>query len=137
MSDEQLPKKPDGTNYRFLIVDDSEFMVKNLERIITSFGAEVVGTALDGAQGIDKYMQLMPNVDLVTLDITMPNKNGIEALEGIRAVDAKARVVMVSALGNQEMVKTAILKGAKHFIVKPFNKEKVLEVMKLVIAKPV
>ncbi len=137
MADEMsLPKKPDGSNFKILIVDDSEFMIKNLERILTGMGADLLDTAMDGLQAVEKYKKHMPNVDLVTLDITMPNMSGIDALSAIREVDPKARVVMVSALGHQDVVKTAILKGAKHFVVKPFKAEKVYEVLKLVLSKP-
>ncbi|OGH55548.1 MAG: hypothetical protein A3G34_00530 [Candidatus Lindowbacteria bacterium RIFCSPLOWO2_12_FULL_62_27] len=137
MADElALPKKPDGSNFKILIVDDSEFMIKNLERILTGMGADVLDSALDGLQAVEKYKKLMPNIDLVTLDITMPNMSGIDALAAIRSADPKARVVMVSALGHQDIVKTAILKGAKHFVVKPFKAEKVFEVLKLVLSKP-
>ena len=97
--------KSDGSKYRVMIVDDSMFVAKQLGQILTSEGYEVVATAADGKEGVDKYKELAPNVDLVTMDITMPRMDGITALEQIMAFDKTARVVMVSALGKEELVK--------------------------------
>lgn len=148
----RLPAKPDGTKYRILIVDDAQFMIKTLQKMITDLGADVLDTACDGNEAVEKYKFHMSGgrppeaagtgtslsgVDLVTLDITMPNKNGIEALKEIRALDPKARCVMVSAMGTDDYVKQAILLGAKHFIAKPFKQEKVYEVLKLILSRPV
>lgn len=134
---ERLPTKPDGTKYRILIVDDAHFMIKTLDKMITDLGADVIDTALDGNEAVEKYKFHMPGIDLVTLDITMPIKNGIEALKEIRALDPKARCVMVSAMGTDDNVKEAILLGAKHFIAKPFKQDKVYEVLKLILSRPV
>ncbi len=117
----------DGTKYRVLIVDDSMFVAKQLSQILTSDGYEIVATAQDGKEGVDKYKELCPNVDLVTMDITMPRMDGITALEQIIAFDKNARVVMVSALGKEELVKKSLLSGAKNYIVKPLDRKKVLE----------
>ncbi len=119
--------KDDGTKYRVLIVDDSMFVAKQLSQILTSDGYEVVATAQDGKEGVDKYKELCPNVDLVTMDITMPRMDGITALEQIMAFDKNARVIMVSALGKEELVKKSLLTGAKNYIVKPLDRKKVLE----------
>ena len=119
--------KEDGTPYRVLIVDDSMFVTKQIGQILTSEGFEVVGTAGDGEQGVEKYKELFPNVDFVTMDITMPKMDGVTALEKIVAFDPEARVIMVSALGKQDLVKDALIKGAKNYIVKPLDREKVLE----------
>ena len=86
-----------------------------------------MATAQDGKEGVDKYKELCPNVDLVTMDITMPRMDGITALEQIVAFDKNARVVMVSALGKEELVKKSLLTGAKNYIVKPLDRKKVLE----------
>ena len=119
--------KADGTTFRVLIVDDSMFVAKQLGQILTSEGYEVVATAVDGVDGVEKYKALAPNVDLVTMDITMPKMYGITALEQIMAFDKNAKVVMVSALGKEELVKKSLLLGAKNYIVKPLDRKKVLE----------
>ena len=119
--------KLDGTKFRVLVVDDSMFVAKQLTQILTSDGYEIVATAQDGKDGVDKYKELCPNVDLVTMDITMPRMDGITALEQIMAFDKNARVVMVSALGKEELVKKSLLTGAKNYIVKPLDRKKVLE----------
>ena len=119
--------KLDGTKFRVLVVDDSMFVAKQLTQILTSDGYEIVATAQDGKDGVDKYKELCPNVDLVTMDITMPKMDGITALEHIMAFDKNAKVVMVSALGKEELVKKSLLSGAKNYIVKPLDRKKVLE----------
>ena len=119
--------KSDGSKYRVMIVDDSMFVAKQLGQILTSEGYEVVATAADGKEGVDKYKELAPNVDLVTMDITMPRMDGITALEQIIAFDKNAKVVMVSALGKEELVKKSPLLGAKNYIIKPLDRKKVLE----------
>lgn len=119
--------KLDGSKFRVLVVDDSVFVAKQLTQILTSDGYEIVATAQDGKEGVDKYKELCPNVDLVTMDITMPRMDGITALEQIVAFDKNARVVMVSALGKEELVKKSLLAGAKNYIVKPLDRKKVLE----------
>ena len=120
-------QRADGTKYRVLVVDDSLFIKKHLEQILTSEGFEVVDTATDGQEAVQKYQQLHPDVDLVTLDITMPKMDGIAALQQIMNFDSNAKVVMVSALGKQDLVKQALVLGAKGYVVKPLEREKVLE----------
>jgi len=119
--------KPEGTPYKVLVVDDSMFIAKQLGQIFTSEGFEVVGTASDGAQGVEKYKELYPNIDLVTMDITMPVMDGVSALEKILEFDKSACVIMVSALGKEDVVKKSLLMGAKSYIVKPLDRKKVLE----------
>ncbi len=119
--------KADGSAYRVMIVDDSMFVAKQLGQILTSEGYEVIATAVDGKDGVDKYKELAPNIDLVTMDITMPRMDGITALEQIMTFDKHARVVMVSALGKEELVKKSLLLGAKNYIIKPLDRKKVLE----------
>ena len=119
--------KPEGGAYRVLVVDDSMFIAKQLGQIFTSEGFEVVATAADGAQGVEKYKELHPNVDLVTMDITMPVMDGVSALEKILEFDKNAVVIMVSALGKEDVVKKSLLMGAKSYIVKPLDRKKVLE----------
>jgi two-component system chemotaxis response regulator CheY len=119
--------KPEGGSYRVLVVDDSMFIAKQLGQIFTSEGFEVAGTAADGAQGVEKYKELHPNIDLVTMDITMPVMDGVSALEKILEFDKNACVIMVSALGKEDVVKKSLLMGAKSYIVKPLDRKKVLE----------
>lgn len=119
--------KEDGSSYRVLIVDDSMFVTKQIGQILTSEGFEVAASASDGEEGVEKYKELYPNIDLVTMDITMPKKDGVTALEEIIEFDKEARVVMISALGKQDLVKKSLLIGAKNYIVKPLDRKKVLE----------
>ncbi len=119
--------KDDGSKFRVLVVDDSIFVAKQLGQILSSEGYEVVATAGDGQEGVDKYKDLYPNIDLVTMDITMPKMDGLTALEQIMAFDSSANVVMISALGKEELVKKSLLLGAKNYIVKPLDRKKVLE----------
>ena len=119
--------KEDGSKVRVLVVDDSMFVAKQLGQILSSEGYEIIATAADGKEGVDKYKELCPNVDLVTMDITMPRMDGITALEQIMTFDKNARVVMVSALGKEELVKKSLLLGAKNYIIKPLDRKKVLE----------
>lgn len=119
--------KEDGEPYRVLVVDDSMFVAKQLTQILTSEGFDVVDTASNGQEGLEKYKEHYPNVDLVTMDITMPKMDGVTALEKIIEFDKNARVVMISALGKQDLVKKALMIGAKNYIVKPLDRKKVLE----------
>ena len=119
--------KADGSKIRVLVVDDSMFVAKQLGQILSSEGYEIIATAADGKEGVDKYKELCPNVDLVTMDITMPRMDGITALDQIMTFDKNARVVMVSALGKEELVKKSLLLGAKNYIIKPLDRKKVLE----------
>lgn len=109
---------------KILITDDSMFMRQYLERILVRLGHEV-HQAKNGEEMLDLYQQLNP--DLVMLDITMPVLDGIGAVKKLREIDSQASVIMCSAMGQLVMVKEAIMYGAKDFIVKPFNAEKVTE----------
>ncbi|MDR3542965.1 MAG: response regulator [Desulfosporosinus sp.] len=108
-----------------MIVDDAAFMRMMLKDILTKNGFTVVGEAENGAVAVRKYMELQPH--LTTMDITMPEMDGIQALKEIRKRDAGARVIMCSAMGQQSMVIEAIQAGAKDFIVKPFEMNRVVE----------
>jgi two-component system chemotaxis response regulator CheY len=110
---------------RILIVDDTLFMRTLLKNILFSGGHTIVGEAADGDEAIARYQELKP--DLVTMDVVMPRMNGIEALKGIKTADPGARVVMCTAVGQEQMVKLAIKNGARGYIVKPFQAPKVLE----------
>lgn len=113
---------------RILIVDDAAFMRMMIRDILTKNGFEVVGEAQDGAQAVERFKELKP--DLVTMDITMPEMDGIAALKEIKKLDGNAKVIMCSAMGQQAMVIDAIQAGAKDFIVKPFQADRVIEAIK-------
>ena len=119
--------KDDGNPFRVLVVDDSMFVTKQIQQILTSEGFDVVGIAVNGEEGVEKYKELHPNVDLVTMDITMPKMDGVTALEKIMEFDKQATVIMISALGKQDLVKQSLMLGAKNYIVKPLDRKKVLE----------
>ncbi|MGB9804488.1 response regulator [Desulfofundulus sp.] len=118
---------------RILVVDDAAFMRMMIKNIITKNGYEVAGEAENGKQAVEKYVELKP--DLVTMDITMPDMDGIEAVKAIRAVDPNANIIMCSAMGQQAMVMDAIQAGAKDFIVKPFQQDRLLQAIERVLAR--
>lgn len=115
-----------------LIVDDASFMRMMLKDILSKNGYQTV-EAENGKKAIEKYKESHP--DIVTMDITMPEMDGIEALKEIKKVDAGAKIVMCSAMGQQAMVIEAIQNGAKDFIVKPFQADRVIEAVSKVIGK--
>ena len=116
---------------RVLIVDDAAFMRMMIKDILEKNGFEVVGEANNGIKAIEIYKKERP--DVVTMDITMPDMDGIEAVKQIKAFDPGAKVIMCSAMGQQTMVMDAIRAGAKDFIVKPFQADRVLEAIKKAI----
>ena len=116
---------------RILISDDAAFMRMMIKDILTKAGFEVAGEAENGAKGVEKYGELKP--DLVLMDITMPEMDGLQALKSIMSSDGNAKVIMCSAMGQQAMVIESIQNGAKDFIVKPFQADRVLEAVKKVV----
>ena len=106
---------------RVLIVDDAAFMRMSIRTMLQNYDFEIVGEAENGVMAIEKYQELQP--DIVTLDITMPEMDGLQALREIKKIDPAASVVMVSVLGQEARMKEAIIYGAKGFIVKPFKEE--------------
>ena len=114
-----------------LICDDAAFMRMMIKDILSKNGYNVVGEAENGAVAVDKYSELKP--DLVLMDITMPEMDGIQALKKIKEKDSAASVIMCSAMGQQAMVIESIQAGAKDFIVKPFQADRVLEAVKKVV----
>ena len=116
---------------RILICDDATFMRMMIKDILTKNGYEVAGEAENGLVAIEKYNELKP--DLVLMDITMPEMDGITALKKIVESDSEAKIIMCSAMGQQSMVIDSIQAGAKDFIVKPFQAERVVEAVKKVV----
>ena len=114
-----------------LICDDAAFMRMMIKDILTKNGYDIAGEAENGAVAVDKYSETKP--DLVMMDITMPEKDGIQALKEIRSKDGSANIIMCSAMGQQAMVIESIQAGAKDFIVKPFQADRVLEAVRKVI----
>ena len=114
-----------------LICDDAAFMRMMIKNVLTKGGYNVVGEAENGAKAVEKYKELSP--DLVLMDITMPEMDGIQALKEIKKIDGGAKVIMCSAMGQQAMLVEPIQAGAKDFIVKPFQEDRVLEAVKKVI----
>lgn len=116
---------------RVLVVDDAKFMRITLANILREAEHEVAGEAENGEEAVALYRDLQP--DLVTMDITMPEKNGVEALKEIKSEFPQAKIIMCSAMGQQKMVVEAIEAGAKDFIVKPFDKSRVVEAIQRVM----
>ncbi len=117
---------------KILIVDDAAFMRMMIKDILVKSGYEVVGEAENGAQAVEKYKELSP--DLVIMDITMPEVDGIQAVKEIKKIDKNAMVIMCSAMGQQAMVIESIQAGAKDFIVKPFQADRVVDAVKRVLS---
>jgi two-component system chemotaxis response regulator CheY len=116
---------------RVLICDDAEFMRNMLKDILMNASFEIAGEAVNGLDAIEKYKILRP--DIVTMDIVMPIKSGIDAVREIVSFDPKAKIVMCSALGQEVLVMDAIEAGAKDFVVKPFNQEILVKILKKVL----
>jgi len=119
---------------KVMVVDDALFMRNMIKDIFTKAGYEVVAEAENGEVAVELYPQVKP--DLVTMDIVMPKKSGIDALQEIMAADSEACIVMVSALGQDSLVLEAVESGAKDFIVKPFKEDKVLEIVRRITGQP-
>ena len=128
-----LLRSRDQQPIRYLVVDDSVFARKNLTRMIEAFGGAVAGEAGDGCTAITEYDRVTP--DIVLMDITMPQMEGIEAADRIVRAHPDARVVMVSSVGYQENIVAALQKGARHFVQKPVKPEVLYEVIKYVMGE--
>lgn len=113
---------------KVLVVDDAAFMRMMIKDILGKNGYEIVGEAENGQKAVEKYQELHP--DITTMDITMPEMDGISAVKEIKKIDPAAKVIMCSAMGQQAMVIEAIQSGAKDFIVKPFQPDRVLEAVR-------
>ena len=119
---------------KILLVDDAAFMRKVVRDTLSKNGYNDLYEAVDGADAVEKYTEISP--DLVIMDITMPNMDGLEALKAIRAKDGSANVVMCSAMGQESMVMDAVRSGAKDFIVKPFKPDRVLKTVTSILGAP-
>ena len=119
---------------KILLVDDAAFMRKMIKDTLTKNGYTEVFEAVDGADAVEKFSEIAP--DLVVMDITMPNMDGLEALNAIRAANPAANVVMCSAMGQEAMVIDAITAGAKDFIVKPFKPDRILKTVTSIVGNP-
>jgi two-component system chemotaxis response regulator CheY len=118
---------------RVLIADDASFMRQMIREIIEPEGFEIVGEAVDGIEAVEMYQSMQP--DLVTMDIVMPRRSGIDAVKGILELDPDATVVMCSALGQESLVMEALQAGAKDFIVKPIKPDAVVETINKLVDK--
>jgi len=127
--------KDNGNPINAFIVDDSAFMIKTIQRMLESFGCAVIGSATDGEDAINKVAGIGAQIDVLTLDISMPKKDGLSALPELLKINPRMKVIMVSALGDKDKVKQAIMLGAKHFVVKPFKQEKVFDIIRWVVEK--
>ena len=123
--------RKDQQPVRYLVVDDSVFARKNLIKMIELFGGEVAGEAGDGLTAIAEYNRIKP--DIVLMDITMPQMEGIEAVERIVQEHPEARVVMVSSVGYQDNILAALQKGARHFVQKPVKPDALYEIIRYVL----
>lgn len=110
---------------KVLIVDDAAFMRVTLKTLLERNNFEVVGEAVNGLEGVKKFVEVNP--DVVTMDITMPEMDGVQALKEIKKINPNAKVVMISAMGQETMVKEAVLSGAIGFLVKPFKEDAVIK----------
>ncbi len=119
---------------KILLVDDAAFMRKMIKDTLSKNGYTELYEAVDGADAVEKYNELHP--DLVIMDITMPNMDGLEALKAIRGKDSNANIVMCSAMGQESMVMDAVRSGAKDFIVKPFKGERVIKTVTSILGEP-
>jgi two-component system chemotaxis response regulator CheY len=119
---------------KILLVDDAAFMRKVIKDTLSKNGYTELYEAVDGADAVEKYSEINP--DLVIMDITMPNMDGLEALKAIRAKDSNASIVMCSAMGQETMVMDAVRSGAKDFIVKPFKPDRILKTVTSVLGAP-
>lgn len=116
---------------KILIVDDAAFMRMMVKDTLTKGGYEDLYEAVDGADAVEKFKEIQP--DLVIMDITMPNMDGLEALKAIKGIDGGANIVMCSAMGQESMVIDAIKSGAKDFIVKPFKPDRIIKTVSSIV----
>ena len=119
--------RSDGSKGHVLIADDAPFITQQISKMLTEDGYVVVDTVHDGEAAVNVYKERYPDIDLVSLDVTMPKKDGITTLEEILAFDKEAHVIVVTAYGNTSLIKKALTLGAKSFVVKPLKQEAVIQ----------
>ncbi len=129
-----MSDRADG-KWNVLIIDDSTFQVKQISKMLEAQNFKVIASASDGLEGLARFQEFGDEIDLVTLDITMPGMDGISCLKEIMKINPKTNVVMMSALGKEDLVKQSLLIGAKGFIVKPLDAAKVSQVLQSVLKK--
>lgn len=117
---------------KVLIVDDAAYMRMMLKEILVDHGYEIAGEAENGNEAVEKYQELHP--DIVTMDITMPEMDGIDAVKRILAINANAKIVMCSAMGQQNLVMKSLEAGARDFVVKPFEPERIIQTLESLFA---
>ncbi len=122
-------QKPDGSSYRFFIVDDSPFIIKNLQKMIESFGGIVVGNAPNGLKTLSSLKEMKEPVDIITLDINMPEMDGITTLPMLKSVMPGTQIVIVSAMGKKDKIKKSIEMGASHYMIKPLKQDYVFKTL--------
>lgn len=123
--------EPGRPAFRVLVADDSEFARRNAGKVVAAMGGVVVGEAATGRQAVDRYRALRP--DLVLMDITMPEMPGVDAVEAIMREDPTARIVMVTSMGHQDVVRRALGLGARHFLMKPFQFDEAVRIIRFVM----
>lgn len=126
---------PEGQSmqFKFLVADDSDFARKSIIKVLMHLGGTLAGEAVTGRDAVEKFRELKP--DIVFLDITMPEMEGMDALDSILNMDHGAKVVMVSSLSNNSLVKDAIKRGAKHFVTKPVHNAPMMEIVRFVLGQ--
>jgi two-component system chemotaxis response regulator CheY len=117
---------------KVLIVDDTAFMRLTIKTMLEKNGFEIVGEAENGKEAIEKYFEYRP--DIVTMDITMPEMSGIQALKAIKQKEPQAKIIIISAMGQESLVKEAIMAGAESFIVKPFREEDLIKTITAIVS---
>ncbi len=122
-----------GKPYNFFVIDDSKFMIKSLSDIIRNNSGNVIGTAEDGFDALEKLKQLSDQVDIITLDITMPKLDGVSLLPMIKGITPQVKVVIISAMGKIETIKQLVKMGADYFIIKPFSEDNVNRILDFVL----
>lgn len=134
MEPRDIAAAPQRPVFRALVADDSVFARQTAGKVIASLGGEVVGEAATGREAVERYRALRP--DLVLMDITMPEMPGVEAVEAIMREDPAARIVMVTSLGHQEILRRALGLGARYFLIKPLHLEAAAEALRFVLSAP-
>ena len=127
-----LGKNKNGEPFQFFVIDDSAAMIKIISRAIDRFGGQVCGSTIKSTEALERLKKNQPSPDIITLDINMPDQDGLSLIRDIKKQFSDVKIIMVSAMGNEEKVKEAIQLGASHFVVKPFNVDQLYTIVKSV-----